>query len=63
MRALNESIRQYAAGARILGMDERLPETQVNELGHVALEFLKKPALAVWVFRRVRGSSRSWRGE
>ncbi|HJQ10408.1 MAG TPA: hypothetical protein VJ840_05185, partial [Gemmatimonadaceae bacterium] len=52
VRAINESIRQYAAGARSLGMDERLPEMQLNEAGYAALQFLKKPALAVWVFRK-----------
>jgi len=51
-QALNESIRQYAAGARTFGMDERLPEEQINDTGYIALRFLKKPALAVWVFRK-----------
>ena len=52
VQALNESIRKYAAGARTLGMDERLPEEQLNQLGYVALQFLKNPALAIWIFRR-----------
>ena len=52
VRAINESIRQYAVGARSLGMDERLPEPQLNGLGYAALQFLKNPALAVWVFRK-----------
>jgi uncharacterized protein len=52
VRAINESIQRYAAGARSLGMDERLPESQLNDMGYGALQFLKKPALAVWVFRK-----------
>ena len=52
VRALNESIRQYAAGARTFGMDERLPENQINQLGYAVLQVLKNPALAVWVFRK-----------
>jgi uncharacterized protein len=52
VRALNESIKQYAAGARTFGMDERLPEAQVNQLGYAVLQALKNPALAVWVFRK-----------
>lgn len=52
VRALNESMRQYAAGARTFGMDERLPEAQINDVGYTALRFFKKPALAVWVFRK-----------
>jgi len=52
VRALNESIQRYAAGARTFGMDERLPETQINQLGYATLQILKNPALAVWVFRK-----------
>jgi len=52
VQALNESIRQYAVGARTFGMDERLPEEHINDMGYTALRFLKKPALAVWVFRK-----------
>ena len=52
VRALNESIRQYAAGARTFGMDERLPEMQVNQLGYAVLQVLRNGPLAVWVFRK-----------
>lgn len=52
VRALNESVERYAAGARLFGMDERLPEMQVNQLGYAVLQALRKPALAVWVFRK-----------
>ena len=52
VRALNESMKQYAAGARIFGMDERLPEAQINQLGYAVLQVLKNPALAVWIFRK-----------
>lgn len=50
--ALMESKRLYANGARFFGLDERLPEQQVNALGYNVLAELKKPALAVWVFRQ-----------
>ena len=52
VRAVNESIRRYAAGARTFGMDERLPEAQLNQVGYGALQVLKKPALAIWAFRK-----------
>ena len=52
VNALNESMQRYAAGARTFGMDERLPESEVNQLGYGALQALKKPTLAVWVFRK-----------
>ena len=52
VRALNESVQRYAAGARLFGMDQRLPEMQINQLGYAVLQVLKNPALAVSVFRR-----------
>jgi tetratricopeptide (TPR) repeat protein len=52
VNALMESRRLYANGARFFGLDERLPEPQVNALGYNVLGNLKKPALAVWVFRQ-----------
>lgn len=52
MNAFVESRRRYALGARSLGLDERFPETETNNLGYGALQFLKNPALAVWVFRQ-----------
>jgi hypothetical protein len=52
MNAFVESRRRYAAGARSLGLDERFPEMETNNLGYGALQFLKNPALAVWVFRQ-----------
>jgi hypothetical protein len=50
--ALSESRRRYAIGARSFGLDERLPESEVNQLGYGVLQALKNPALAVWVFRQ-----------
>ena len=35
-----------------MGFDERYPEAETNQLGYGALQFLKKPAFAVWVFRQ-----------
>jgi uncharacterized protein len=52
MNAFIESRRRYAIGARSLGLDERYPESETNQLGYGALQFLKKPAFAVWVFRQ-----------
>ena len=52
MNAFVESRRRYAAGARSLGLDERFPEMETNQLGYGALQFLKNPKLAVWVFRQ-----------
>lgn len=52
VNALNESMKRYAEGARTFGMDERLPEPEVNQLGYGALGALRNPTLAVWVFRR-----------
>jgi hypothetical protein len=52
MAAFIESRRRYALGARSLGLDERFPESETNQLGFGALQFLKNPALAVWVFRQ-----------
>jgi predicted alpha/beta superfamily hydrolase len=52
MNAFVESRRRYAMGARSLGLDERFPEMETNQFGYGALQFLKKPAFAVWVFRQ-----------
>jgi len=52
MNAFIESRRRYASGARSLGLDERFPESETNQFGYGALQFLKKPAFAVWVFRQ-----------
>lgn len=52
VRALNESIQRYAAGARLFEMDQRLPEVQINQLGYGVLQTLKNPRLAAWVFRK-----------
>ena len=52
MNAFIESRRRYALGARSLGLDERFPESETNQLGYGALQVLKNPALAVWVFRQ-----------
>jgi predicted esterase len=52
MNAFVESRRRYAQGARSLGLDDRFPEMQTNEMGYGALLFVKNPALAVWVFRQ-----------
>lgn len=52
MRAFEESARRYAAGARALGLDARLPEVQVNDFGYALLQYFRKPAVAVAVMRR-----------
>jgi uncharacterized protein len=52
VNAVVETERAYASGARSLGMPELLPERVLNELGYNVLFGLKKPDLAIWVFRR-----------
>jgi predicted alpha/beta superfamily hydrolase len=52
VRALSESRRRYAAGARSYGLDERVPESEFNNLGYAVLAALSDPALAVWVFQQ-----------
>jgi predicted alpha/beta superfamily hydrolase len=52
VNALIESRRRYAVGARSFGLDERVPETELNNLGYAVLSELMNPALAVWVFQQ-----------
>jgi len=52
MNAFVESRRRYAMGARSLGLEERFPEFETNQMGYASLQFLKKPAMAVWFFRQ-----------
>ena len=52
MNALIESRRRYAIGARSFGLDERLPESEMNQLGYGILQVLKNPKFAVWVFQQ-----------
>jgi len=53
VKAVNDSKRLYAAGARGLGMEEeRLPESELNHVGYGVMEVLHNPALAVWVFNQ-----------
>jgi predicted alpha/beta superfamily hydrolase len=50
--ALMESRRRYAIGARSFGLDERIPESEFNNLGYAVMSELRNSALAVWVFQR-----------
>jgi uncharacterized protein len=52
VNALVESRKRYAEGARTFGMDQRLPEMEVNQIGYGALQFLHNPALAISIFRQ-----------
>jgi predicted alpha/beta superfamily hydrolase len=52
MNALIESKRLYAVGARSFGLDERLPEMEMNNLGYGIIQVLKNPSFAVWVFQQ-----------
>ena len=52
VKAVIESKRLYSIGAKQFGLDERLPEPQLNALGYNVLQSLRKPGLAVWVFRQ-----------
>jgi lipoprotein NlpI len=42
----------YAAGARQLGLPEKLPEGELNALGYNVLQSLNSPGLAAWVFQQ-----------
>jgi predicted alpha/beta superfamily hydrolase len=56
------SKRLYANGARSFGLDERLPETELNFLGYGVLQMMANPGtkyspasiagMAVWIFRQ-----------
>lgn len=52
MRMLAETDREYARGARALGLPEVVPEQVLNQLGYFALQFMKKPSFAAELFRR-----------
>jgi predicted alpha/beta superfamily hydrolase len=52
VNAVTETEATYARAAKGLGLPERLPEAKLNELGYGALQFLKMPKVAVWIFRR-----------
>ena len=51
-RAIVETERAYAEGARSLGLPEMLPEAVLNQLGYNVLFGLRKPAWAIPVFKR-----------
>jgi uncharacterized protein len=52
VKAVSETITQYARGARSLGLPERLPEQVLNQVGYNVLQSLRNPSLAAWAFRR-----------
>lgn len=53
VKAFEESRRTYASGARFFGLDERLPENEVNSLGYLLLGGKRNnPPAAVWVFKQ-----------
>jgi len=52
MNALIESRRRYAIGARSFGLDERLPEMEMNQLGYGILQVLHNAPFAIWVFKQ-----------
>jgi predicted alpha/beta superfamily hydrolase len=52
VNAVIETERSYARGAKSLGLPELLPESVLNGLGYNVLLGLKKPDLAIWVFKR-----------
>jgi predicted alpha/beta superfamily hydrolase len=52
IRAINESAALYSRAARQFGEPETLPEDVLNTLGYAAIRDLRKPALAVTLFRR-----------
>jgi pimeloyl-ACP methyl ester carboxylesterase len=52
VRAVTGAEETYSRNARALGLPDRLPETVLNNLGYGVLRELRKPGLAIWVFRR-----------
>jgi predicted alpha/beta superfamily hydrolase len=52
VKAVLESESAYAAGARLFGEPETLPENTLNGLAYGVLQALKMPAVALWIFRR-----------
>ncbi|MEX2153636.1 MAG: alpha/beta hydrolase-fold protein [Gemmatimonadaceae bacterium] len=52
VNAVLETEAQYARGARYFALPEILPEEVLNSFGYNVMQALKRPALAVWVFRR-----------
>ena len=52
VRAVTEAEETYSRNARTLGLPDRLPETVLNRLGYGVLQELRKPDLAIWIFRR-----------
>jgi uncharacterized protein len=52
VKAVIETEESYARAARSLGMPEHLAEGQLNEWAYGALQFLKMPKIAVWLFRK-----------
>lgn len=51
-RMLADTDRQYARGARSLGLPELVPEAVLNQAGYFALQFMKRPGFALSLFRR-----------
>ena len=52
VKAITESEDAYVRGARTLGLPDRFPEMQLNNIGYAVLQGLKMPKVAVWIFRK-----------
>jgi predicted alpha/beta superfamily hydrolase len=52
VRMLAATDREYARGARGLGLPEVVPEQVLNQVGYYALQFMKKPDFAATIFQR-----------
>jgi uncharacterized protein len=52
VKAITDFEEGYVRGARSLGLADRFPESQMNNLGYGLLQGLKMPRLAVWAFRK-----------
>jgi hypothetical protein len=42
----------YGRGARSLGLPDKFPELQMNNIGYAVLQGLNMPKVAAWIFRR-----------
>jgi predicted alpha/beta superfamily hydrolase len=52
MRALEETEAYYRDGAKHFGLDDKLPEQALNMVGYRVMQELRKPALAISLFKR-----------
>lgn len=50
--AVTETEENYGRGARSLGLPDKFPELQMNNIGYAVLQGLHMPKVAAWIFRK-----------